>query len=431
MGRYSLSCQFLLVVVIAGCGDPKPQDVVGKSDSAAKSKDAISAKQEPKPSLEPSPNAIDVASTSSAKSQAAAKPMAQPLVVTAAAGTAEAAFQETLVAFQKGRIDEAFEFLPESYQADVESIVHLFAEKMDPELWAKSFELLTKVANVMKTNKSLILNLDILKQQSARLESIKPHWDGIASGIYDVATSEVADVENLKRCDVKRLLGSASNLLNGMPLPQFGDVSVTTTKSDSESATLSYRESKDGELKEVEFVKVQGKWIPKSLASGWSAGIDGIKTKLAGMPALLSSVKSQVMQQFTVVGTTLDKMQQAKTAEELNGAVFPLFLSISFGTQLAQQAMMQAEINSQRGTAIRIEINRELSDDDQTKLKDAVSTALGSKPDYEMIANDGKTRFRFSAITDADAVVAILQKHFDGADVRLNSETKTIQVELK
>ena len=430
MCRFSSGCFFLLVVVIAGCGGPKPQDAASTSNSSVKPTDTNAGKQEPKARLEPSPNTIEVAASSSVKTQPAV-PAASPLVVTAAAGTAEAAFQETLVAFQTGRIDNAFEFLPESYQADVESIVHLFAEKMDPELWSKCFELLTKVANVMKTNKSLILNLDILKQQAARIDSIKPHWDGIAAGIYDLATSEVADVENLKHCDMKRLLVSASGLLNGMPLPKFGDVSVTTVTSDAETATLSYRESKNAESKEVEFVKVQGKWLPKSLANGWSAGIEGIKSRLASLPGLIAVVKPQAMQQFEVVAGSLDKMQQAKTGEEFNGAIFPLFLSIRFGAQLAEQAMLQAEINSRKGNAIRIEINRELNDADQTMLKDAVSAALGSKPDYEMIANDGKTRFRFSAVTDGDAVVVILQKHFDGADVRLNSETKSIQVELK
>ena len=426
MHRFQLSVLLLLVFVITCCGQPKPQDATASPDSALQPTDAGSAKLSTKSTVETAPDTAQPAADTAAPASGPA-----PLVVTAAEGTAEAAFQQTLVAFQDGRLDAIYDFLPASHQADVEGVVHLFGEKMDGELWSKTFQILAKIANILKTKKSMILKLDIV-QKSPRVNAIKPHWDGIAGGIYDVATSEVADVESLKRCDVKRLLSSGSQLLNGMPLPKFGNVSVMTVNSDANSATLSYRESKDGEAIQVEFVKVDGKWMPKSLADGWATTIDDIKSKLKNLPGIVTSIKPQMMQQLEQMNGSIEKMQEAKTPEEFNLAFFPTMLILRFTPMLIEQAMVEAALKSNKGQAIRVEINRELMDADQTKLKEVVLSALGDPTiEYEIIANDGKTRVRFNPVPDGDTVVIILQKHFADADVRHNSETKTILVELK
>lgn len=256
--------------------------------------------------------------------------------------------------------------------------------------------------------------------------------DAIAAGIHEVATGEVANVEKLQNCDLRRLLGSASRLLAELPLPKFGDVTVTTVNSNANSATLSYREANDVEAKQVEFVKIEGKWLPKSIVSGWSAAIDDIKARISKLPDQIATFKPVVMQHFDSIDDSLTKLQKATTSEEFSVAVQPLSYSILSAVQFARLAMLEASASSQAGNAVRIEVNRELNDDEQTRLKDAVLANLdGIAIDYEMTSTDGKTRCRFTAIPDPDALVGKLEKHFDGANVRLNSETKTIYVELK
>ena len=329
------------------------------------------------------------------------------------------------------RVDAAFDFLPPSYQADVEHLVQEFTDKMDAELWSKFFKLLNKVSNLLKTKKALILSLDGVKRMP-QFESIKSHWDAIAAGVHEVATSEMADVASFKHCDVRSLLGAGSRLLSGLPLPKFGDVQVTTVKSDAETATLSYRDSKDAELKHVEFVRVEGRWLPTSIATGWSAGIADAKGTLAELPNRVSVAKPEVLKQFEVIGGMLDELQRAKTPEEFNRAVAPLVFTIAFGAQMAEQAIRDAATTPKQGNAVHCVINRELNDAELTGLKDAVVSALGdSSVDYEMIPNDGKTRCRFTPVPDAQALIAILEKHFDGASVRWDAETKTIRIELK
>ena len=410
MQRFSLACLPIVLTILFGCGQAKPPAVVVTPEQKA----------EPEPTkIVP----VEVATT---------VPTVQPeLVATAADGTAEATFQKTLIAFQEGRLDSAFDFLPESYQADVQGLVHSFAEQMDAELWAKCFDLLSKIANILKTKKALILNLDNVKNLP-QIETIKPHWDAVAAGIHDVAASDISNLASLEKYDVRALLTAGSRLLEGIPLPKFGDVTVSTVNSDSESATLSYRDATGAEPKQVEFVKIEGKWLPKSIATGWSDGIANAKGRLSDLPVLISTFKPKVMQSLENIEEMLEQLQQAQTPDEFGRAMVPLAFAVKFGVMWAEQAMQEAGSAPRRGNPIRLVIDRELTDSEQTKLKDAVVAGVDdSNLVYEMIPGDGKTRCRFAPVPDGDAIVAVLQKHFAGASVRMDAATTTIHVELK
>ena len=400
---------FVLICVV-GCGQSKPVNVAPASVTETKSSATIDA-----PVKDARPNT----------------PI--PLVTTAKEGTAESTFQQTLIAFQEGRLETVFDFLPPSYQADVDMLVHDFAAKMDNEIWSTSFKLLADVANLLKSKKTLILSLDGVKR-APQIESIKPHWDAIASGLYDVATSEVADLSKLKQANVRNLLALGSKPFRGMPLPQFSDVQVTTIKSDSTMATLSYRETRDAEPKQVEFVLVEGKWLPKSIANGWSSGITDAKAMLKELPNRISAIKPEAMKQIDAISGMIDQLQSAKTSDEFNAAVAPLIFTIAFGAQMAQQSMSDAASTSRKGNDVHCTINRELNDNELTSFKDAVTAMLSTSSadaDYELIPNNGKTRCRFTPVSDINALTALVATHFDAADVRLDLENRTIHVDFK
>ena len=410
MDRLIKTGLMIALVYVVGCGQSKPVPVAPAPVPETKSTETVKPKvTESKPTT----------------------PI--PLVTTAKEGTAESTFQQTLIAFQEGRLETVFDFLPPSYQADVNTLVHDFGAKMDPEIWSTTFKLLAKVANVLKTKKTLILSLDGVKR-APQIESIKPHWDAIATGIQDFATSEVADLSKLKQANVRELLAAGCKPLRGMPLPQFGDLQVTTIKSDANTATLSYRETPDAEPKQVDFVLIEGKWLPKSIADGWSSGIADAKTMLEEIPNQISSIKPEVMKQIDSIGGMIDQLQSAKTSDDFSAAVTPLIFTIAFGAQMAQQSIRDAATIPRKGNAVHCIINRELSDRELTAFKDAVMAKLNDSSadaDYELIPNNGKTRCRFVPISDVSGLTALVAKHFDAAEVRLDLENRTIYVEFK
>lgn len=358
----------------------------------------------------------------------------ESLVATAAQGTAEATFQQTLVAFQDGRLDTAFELLPASYQSDVHKLVVLFAEKMDSDLWSQLFQLANKTSNVLKSKKEMFFSHNGLKRMP-QMDAIKPHWDTIVVGLREIAESDVSDLVKLKQADLKQLLFAGNRLFGSLPLPKFGDVHVKTIKTNGDSATLSYKESSTSEAKEVEFVRVEGKWLPKSIAESWASSIDAARTRLSDLPQRISGWKPDVMKHLETISGMLDQVNSSKTAEEFNAALAPLGFTIAFTAQMAQQALQDSENSSRKEHAVSCVINRELKEAELTSLKKDILASLGdaaARTDYEVIPNDGKTRCRFTPVTEPEVLLIAIQKHFgDTAQVRLNTETKTIHVDLK
>src|SRR5947207_8913046 len=64
----------------------------------------------------------------------------------APAGSAAAAVLAVVDGLKENRLDAFWDFLPASYQKDLNDLVHRFAERMDPQLWAKSVVTLRKLA---------------------------------------------------------------------------------------------------------------------------------------------------------------------------------------------------------------------------------------------------------------------------------------------
>ena len=409
-----LGLGLLLGWFLAGCGSAKTQTPLQPAESTSAAKtgaDPIESSAMPAESTENSP--------------------AVALVSTATNGTAESTFQLVLVAFQEGRLEAVFDFLPPSHQAEVEQLLQAFADKMDPDLWSELFQLLNKSANLLKSKKELILSMDGVKKLP-QIDAIKPYWEGITNGLRDVATSEIADLKQLKRANAQQLLASGSRLLAGMQLPSFGDVEVTTVQATDEQATLSYRDAKNAEPKQVEFVRVEGKWLPKSIVTGWPVAMADAKARLAELPSQLASVKPEALRQMASIAGMLDQLQGAKTKDEFSAAAVPLVYTVMFGAQMAQQALDDAATTPRQGNAVHLIINRELTDGELTRLKTAVFDSLGdsaANTDYEFIPNDGKTRCRFVPITDVPSLLIVLEKHFEGTSVRLDAETKTIFVD--
>ena len=409
MIRFSCLMSLLLMSCAIGCGKPPAENPAAVADHP--------------PATVSTPVVTPTTTTEAKAPKVEVPPPAE--------GSAAEAFVKTLAAFQAGRIDTVYDGLPAAFQADVESIVYLFTEKMDPELWSKSFGLLAKAATVMREKKEMIFSMELMKMVP-QADSLKDNWDSIVAAIHTIAASEVADLRSLKAADLKYLLSGGSDLIQGISLPQFNNITVVTIKSDGQTETISYRESEESEPKEVEFVKLDGKWLPQSIATNWTSRIDDLKTRLSDFPDRIKQLKPQAMKQIESIEGMLGRMQGAKNRDEFTAFLMPLIFAIRYAPQTMEQSWKEAVARSRSGAAVRVEINRSLTDDEQTQLKDAIIATLDTTDvDYEMLANDGKTRCRFSPVADGSKLVEVLEKQFEGATVRWNAETKTVQVELK
>lgn len=358
--------------------------------------------------------------------------------------SAFASVKQTLAAIQRGDLAAAYEFLPPTYQSDVDGLVREFASQMDAEVWARLFDTLRKSVAVLRTKKTFILELDLFANRP-EYEPMRKHWDEAVSLLDQFATSGAADLESLKQASAKSLLpGDASNIVKqldaiglgvGADLArQFADIKVEQVRATGDEHVLSFQSPRDEQPIEIVYVKHDGRWLPKSLVDQWSAGIEVDRAWLAKLPDQIKVAKPRMLEALTQADGLLDQLLAAKNREEFQQAAGPAILSLALDWPRMQQLAQQSASGKADVPPVTIAINRELSEGEQTKLIDAVLKPLhATGTDYTLLANDGKTTCRLTRLSDVALLRESLAKHFGlkPDDVSFDKEESRIKVDLE
>lgn len=344
---------------------------------------------------------------------------------------------------EAGNLAEAYDFLPPVYQADVDSLLHEFAEKMDADVWSSLIETSRKSIEVLKTKKDMILALDLIRDRP-EAGAYRKHWDAAIHLLETLAQSDAADLKTLKQIKAESLLpGKASPILQqldaiGMTLGanlarQFAGMTVTPVRSEGAVQIVAIRGPGDEMPTEFEYVQHDGRWLPKTIVEHWNEGIASDREWLAKLPERIKVVKPRLLDALSQANQVLDQLQAATNREEFERAAGPAILSLAMTWPGIQSMARQAMSGQTEAPAVTISINRELTDAELTKLVTEVLTPLReSGSDYTLLANDGRTLCRLVKITDSDALRARLESHFNvpADDVQLDRQTSTIKVEL-
>jgi hypothetical protein len=363
---------------------------------------------------------------------------------TAENDSALAAVKQTLSAIERGDLAGAYEFLPPSYQSDVDGLVREFASKMDAEVWTRLFGLLRKSVAVLGTKKAFILELDLFANRP-EYEPMRKHWDEAVSLLDQFATSSAGDLESLKQASAKSLLpGDASHLVQhldaiglgvGADLArQFADIKVVQVKATGDEHILSFQGPRDEKPIEITYVKHDGRWLPMTLVAQWSAGIEADRAWLAKLPEQIKAAKPRLLDALTQAERLLDQLLAANNREEFQQAAGPAILSLALAWPRFQQLAHQSASGINEPPPVTILVNRELSLSEQTKLIETVLKPLNAAgTDYTLLANDGKTVCRLTRVADVDSLRDSLAKHFglkpDG--VSFDQESMQFKVELE
>ncbi len=239
--------------------------------------------------------------------------------------------------------------LPKSYRTDVEDIVHELARKMDKDLWNKGFALADKVVLVLKTKKELLLSSKMLNNSPVNTAQLSGNWDAVVGIAEIIAKSELADLEKLKHLDMGNFLSGTGaefmkrlDALSRLENEENAAVvsrqlkSVKTTVLQSEKDTARVKIEIPGEASwEIPFVKVEGKWVPKSMADQWKVEIDRAKKSIAEWStSLTAEEKHRTLGIMTSIDGILDQMLAAKNPQDLESALgqaFGMLLGMALG----------------------------------------------------------------------------------------------------
>lgn len=203
-------------------------------------------------------------------------PAVQPA---AAPGSPEAAIR----AIVDAELDQApaalWDALPASYQRDVNDLVHLVANRLNPEAWRWALQIVRKV-------RPLLQELQARDRSPAFLADV---YNRILVQFISRLADRLGEctpqtLEALKTIDVgAELRTQGRNLLPqlletlSIDLPElvqatrsFKQSSLTVVESGEQSATVQFEWP---DAMELDLVSVEGKWVPRWLADNWEPGL--------------------------------------------------------------------------------------------------------------------------------------------------------------
>lgn len=267
----------------------------------------------------------------------------------------DAAIQTVITEFAKGNGGIIWQAMPASYQADVSDLLHLAGSKIDPEMYDKSFATITRLAEVVDQQQAFILNSSFMEGRSAeemaQLEAALPSVVGL---VKTITTSELASTTGLlnfkgqeffettvsKFTQYAETLGQLAGEESG--LSDYMNAVVSVVEADDLQATL-LTTVPGQEPREQAFTKVEQRWVPSEMASGWAAEIAEAKAELdASSMEEMAAQKPQIMGVLTMIDGVLTQIAAAETQEQfdqsLQGAMMPIMGLMMMGQGMGGQA---------------------------------------------------------------------------------------------
>lgn len=367
------------------------------------------------------------------------------------------------------KMEVVWEFLPASYQSDVNGLAHQFADKMDPEIYNEMFAIAQRVAKLLQDKKEYILKNKMLESPKTSPEEVAKYYDPSVDILASLANSDLSTIEKLKTFDGGKFLSTSGSqiakdfaTISGLMPQKEGDpgfieklkqAKVTLVSSEGDQATIKI-EVPGEQTKEEVMVKVEDKWIPQTLAKNWKSKIESAQQSLDKLkPEDMAAQKAQAMAGFKQLNATLAQLENAKTEKEFNeqftNQVRPLAQMAPMLLMLGAAAVMEqgfSDAAAARGgvmtdspgeakpinpnTMISIVVNKKLSPGEQDPIIDEILQSANDTESLQVIPTvDGEiTTFKVYPVEDIEA---FSKKIKFGKPSKVDTDSRSITVELE
>lgn len=221
-----------------------------------------------------------------------------------------------------------WDVMPASYQADVTSLVHEAAGKLDAEMYDKSMATLAKAAKVLADQKEFFLNSSVMAGSPDK-EELNENWDTIVGMLSAVGESDIATLEGLKKVDLRKLLNATgAEIMAGVknipnsPLPDFAQMKAEVVETKDTGEVVLKITGPGAPNNSETFKKVEDRWVPAEMADGWAEQMAEARAQIEAMsPEAMQQQKVMVMAMLGGVDGVLDQLAAAKTQAEFDGVL--------------------------------------------------------------------------------------------------------------
>jgi hypothetical protein len=249
--------------------------------------------------------------------------------------TAEAAVKTVLDGLKASKPIVVWDAMTTNQQAAFNHSVRQFADNADPEVWASTLDNVKKFVKLAETKKDLLLKSPMLKNlKQVKPEELKASWDPAIKLMETILSSELVDLEKLKKFDGQEFLAGTGATLMAQtrevfhamkkdPLKDLDQLSATVTVNSDTSAKAAVSVGGAGKDPiEIPLTVEDGKWTSERfglLQYLISNRLDPINQRF--LPYHLIEWKRDYLADMKRVGKILDQLQTAKSADDFDTVV--------------------------------------------------------------------------------------------------------------
>jgi len=227
------------------------------------------------------------------KPEAAKPPSVTESPVSQPVPGADEAVRRVLLGLKKRQSRALWEFLPPSYRRDVQQLARDVAGRLDERSWGPFVATWQKARQVLPKKLSSLAPPKNSDGETDLTTSAPFNPAALAQLLDAIGDSEFSDLQRLRSIELDQFLDQTgdkllatlgriavgdSNVGDDDPFAQFGQVQVELISSENGIDIVKIRWPGQ-EATMQNFVRVEGQWIPQSLANAWPAQLAELRER--------------------------------------------------------------------------------------------------------------------------------------------------------
>jgi hypothetical protein len=262
----------------------------------------------------------------------AATPAAPYVPVTQQAGLKES-IEAIAKQLEAGHIRALWDAMPPKYQRDVQEFVRLANQSQSDQQYLASQRLAAQLGRTLIAQREFVFNYPAMASLPPQAMEWVEKLYGPAAGIITVfGDPEVISLEAIRSDDWEPMIAALDEAMaphlaalvrtvpvEYNPLASLTDLSDSAVQMTNENAGTVTITGPQGQPSAQAFVRVDGKWLPEDMVSGWDAALAEARNQAAQQNNQQTAMAS--MAAISMIGAALGNIESAETQEEFNATI--------------------------------------------------------------------------------------------------------------
>lgn len=232
--------------------------------------------------------------------------------------------------------------IPKKYQNDINKYTRSFISIIEKDNYNKLMGLGKRIASALK-NKRILIEKTFAKTTNDQFSMKRKHQYKIIVDILDAyVNSDLGDYDKAIKIDLGSVLATSGSTLMKTSIESdeqiikefntFTNTKVELIKSENGREEIEYINSSLQKKEKLTFVKIDGHWIPESMAISWDKGIVKLKNQLSDMKEKAKAANKTIAKILPLLENFVTEIENANSEKEIIKATE--FFKLAFISQV-------------------------------------------------------------------------------------------------